>query len=57
MGFVVLVVRFEFFRIFDPFMIEAVLFVRFDSHYDRFVHLVADDFANLRFTSIAFAHS
>jgi hypothetical protein len=52
LSLIVFVMRLEFRRVPDAFMVQAVFFVRFDSHHDRFVHFVADHFTGLDFTVV-----
>jgi hypothetical protein len=47
---------FEFLRVFNPLVVQAVLLVSLNSYHNRFVHLVADDFADLHFAIVALAH-
>jgi hypothetical protein len=56
LGFIVLIVSLEFFGVLDSFVIQAMFLVGFYGDNYRFVHFVANDFADLLFTLIAFSH-
>src|SRR5690606_35108573 len=53
---VIFIVRLKFFRIFNAFMVQIMFFVCFNSNNDCFIHFVTNDFTDLNFAGIAFAH-
>ena len=53
-AFVLLVVSFELYGSFDNLFIKGVFYIVLDRYDNRFIHFVADNFADPRFSEVPF---